>query len=280
MPTPAPVHLKNPWLSVDIDPARGGAVTSLRALNREWLVAVAPRRAAVTATSSFIADPPSGWDEMAPTIVACTVDGVAYPDHGDAWRTAWIPDGDDGLVHRSAFGYTLRRRAELVGRALVLRYQLTSDRPRPVLWAAHPLVNAPDGTRVTLEDYDGQVLDVFAPGAPAIDWDPSLADPAGVPVGGYRKLVAPPQARISTARIVHPDGAWLRLAWDVSVAPHLAVYVERQAFSRQPCVAVEPMTGWYDSLSVAVDNGQVLTVGLEAPASWSLTVEVGPADRA
>jgi hypothetical protein len=276
-----PIVMTSDRIAITIRPDRGASVSSLVALDREWLVP-GRRRRVVGATSSFVDEPPHGWDEMAPTVVECSVDGVHLPDHGDAWRGAWQVDGE-WLVHTSRLGYELRRRIRLDGARLLADYAVTSTSTPslPFLWAAHPLVSAPDGTRVDLGDYGGRVIDVTG-GPPGVerDLDERLLAIDDVPEGGYRKYVLPPDAPLANATVVHPDGARLRFAWEPEVVPYTAIYLERRAFSSAPTVAVEPQTSWYDSLAFAVEHGRAVVLQPGESLSWSLSVDVeAPSER-
>lgn len=107
----------------------------------------------------------------------------------------------------------------------------------------------------------------------SLAWTAELGSIDSVPHGAYRKYVLPCDARVGSASIVHPDGARLRFSWPTETVPYLAVYLERQAFTTQACIALEPMTGWYDDLSQAVAASSVAMVGVD-PLTWTLIVDV------
>ncbi len=249
----------------------GAAVTSLKAAGREWLVQSSGPATPPSATSSFVASGPRGWDEMAPTIVPCTVDGVTYPDHGDAWRSRWSEEAG-WLVHRSSFGHRLARRSRNEGSRVSFEYRLTADPPRPVLWAAHPLVLAPPGSLVEIDGFQGEIIDVSGSEPVPVAWSAERACIDAVPEGGCRKYVLPPDVRVGSASVIHPDGVRLRFSWPTDVVRYLGIYLERRAFTTQACIAVEPMTGWYDSLLRAVTTGRVAVAGPD-PLTWTLVVD-------
>lgn len=256
-----------------VDLRDGGAIVSLVAEGREWLVQ-GPRRSAVTGASSYVAVPPNGWDEMFPTIDACVVDGWSVPDHGEAWRTAWSWT-PDSMSFRCARGMTLTRSITSDARTTRLDYVVESGVDQPFLWAAHPLFVAEPGTRVALDRPHGEVLEVTSTGTRAVELRPELLTSDSLEGGAYRKLVWPSSVRVGAATVVHPDGTWLRMSWDLGAVPYLAVYLERSAFTRTDCIAIEPMTGWYDSLADALSRGLVSRAGPGRPARWHVEVRSG-----
>lgn len=256
-------------------PWEGGAIVSLIAHDEEWLVQGPPRTAPGNDTVGFTDQPPRGWDEMMPTIDSCHFGGRTIPDHGEAWRHAWVPHGD-GLRFVSAHGYTLDRTILHDERGVRMDYTLSSDRPMPFLWAPHPLLRAPAGSRVEIDPIVAEAYDISSPGS-AVRIPLTAQDLAidSVGPGRYRKFVFPPSSVIARARVVRADGSWVGLEWDLASVPYLAVYLERKAFTSEDCIAIEPMTGWYDDLSRAVAQEMCAWVSPGAPRRWHLQVTAG-----
>jgi hypothetical protein len=262
-------------LQVHWDAAAGGAITSLVSAGREWLVQ--GRRSRPSGDRSYVAEPPRGWDELIPTIDECLVDGVPLPDHGEAWRSPWekaLQEGpqEDGVTLRFASprGYRLSRSIRSSGTGVRLDYAVEADVEQPFLWAAHPLLLAEPGTAVDLGGWAGDVTVVTALGRRTVPLCPELLAIDGLDVGAYRKVVLPAEAQLGSAALVHPDGSRLAFSWDVDVVPYLAVYLERRACTERDCIAVEPMTGWYDSLARALSAGLVSRVAPARPVRWHL----------
>jgi galactose mutarotase-like enzyme len=266
----------------------GGRLSSLRDLRsgHEWLA-----QPPIPARSSryggvFTDGDMAGWDEMVPTIVACTapVADVPLPDHGEAWAVPWeVHDATPTLLRTSVRGraldYRLTRTIEATGpAAFELRYELTSAEPVPVpvLWAAHPQFVWSPGTRITLDDHVEEVLDVTAPGSPVVAWDEELAtwlDAAQQ--GASRKVWLLPDAAPTRVALTGPQGG-LTLTWSPARIPYLGVWYDAEAFARERVVALEPSTGHYDDLAVAAaqDRTQIAVPG--EVLRWSLTVSLQP----
>ncbi len=82
-----------PW-EMEIQPERGGRITSLLLGGEELLdqgIGVDDPNAL-----GFVAAGARGWDEMVPTVDAARYpglgpyEGISLPDHGEAWRLAWM----------------------------------------------------------------------------------------------------------------------------------------------------------------------------------------------
>ena len=72
------------------------------------------------------------------------------------------------------------------------------------------------------------------------------------------------------------------MSWDTETIPYLGIWVDHGLASREPVVAIEPTTGYYDSLERADRDGRVAVVSPDRPLRFTLMVEVrgGAAHRA
>lgn len=265
---------------IDVWPSHGGKIASLRAAGREWLVPGRHWTRVPGPTTPFVDVEVSGWDEMFPTIDACLHAGLQVPDHGEAWRAEWLSEGDALTFVSTVSGCVLRRTIATDVRRVRIDYQLTGTAPTEFLWAAHPLFHAPPGTRIELPDDVRSVLDVTTGSPVVVPWTASAASIDSVSGATYRKCVLEAHQRVGWAAIVHPDGTWLRLKWPPLEVPYLALYLEREAFTKLPCIALEPMTGWFDSLAKAAANGTASSVDADHPVSWWIEADVGVGEAA
>jgi galactose mutarotase-like enzyme len=265
---------------------RGGKVTSLRdARGHEWLLPPRAERPGLAGVA-FVDAEMGGWDECAPSIVACTAPtGEHVPDHGDLWDAEWVFEndaagaGDTGAggtggwtAYGSSLSYHLNRRIVPASGGLRFEYRVTSRRtaPMPFLWAAHPQLLAPAGSHLVVRC--GRVVEVLdRPGARSA-WTPELATIDTVPVGGCRKVYADPDAPVDSVTLAAPGAGELTLRWDPVVTPYVGLWFDRGAYAREPVIAIEPSTGFYDSLATAVGNGRVLWVESGRPVSWWVEV--------
>ncbi len=295
----APLRLDAAGISVALDAERGGRIVGLRDthLDREWLIQRSyDGTPAPVAGSAFTDGDMCGWDEMFPTVIACRYPGrsgadpaVELPDHGELWTTGWqITDHSDMSVdmvaESSLLPYRFLRRAAVSDSRLLLSYRVEVTGPEPVtaLWAAHPQLRCLPGTRIVLPDQVRHLIDVSDPIRTfEVAWPGGIGDlVTELEPGTGRKLYAEPAAAASWAALVDPGGACLRLSWDPVRVPYLGLWLDHQLYSREPCVCLEPSTGFYDDLALAAGQSRAMSITSAEPAFWSVEVECSQQDPA
>ncbi|KRC62588.1 hypothetical protein ASE14_01800 [Agromyces sp. Root81] len=260
-------------LTATIDPARGAKICSLLGADgTEWLSQGDPERAAGRGRV-FVDAEMRGWDECAPSIVGCRIDGRNVPDHGDLWDREFEVADDTVRAIGDSLGYRFERRIRPTIAGLRLEYRATAlERRMPFLWAAHPQFDAPAGTRVEVPASVARVVDVLDPATPTVDWDPLLATIDSVAAGGCRKLYADPGFPVNEARLVRPDGAELGMRWSAA-CPYLGLWFDAGAYSPVPVIAIEPSTGYFDSLETAVRMDRVPVLDKGDSLAWWVDLE-------
>ena len=286
------VALRSDDLEVVVLPRRGAKIASLRhrPSGREWLEQPAgDLRDPPTYGSAFTDAEMFGWDEMLPTIDASLYPdgeyrGTPLPDHGEVWTLPWEtrPAGEDLLCWTAgrALPFRVGRMMRLNEARLRLDYELsaTGDAPLWLLWAAHPqfAVDA-RGTRIVLPVQVRQLLNIWPSVEPArVGWpSPDIESTRGLPYGAGRKLYALPDAGLGSAGLIDSDGTWLRLTWDPALVPYLGIWLDNGAYARHPVIALEPSTGYYDDLALAVSNRRVPQIQPGQSLRWSVDVALG-----
>lgn len=263
-------------LRVTANPIRGGKIVSLiDSRGVEWIaqpeepVMDPPRDGA-----AFLDCEMAAWDECAPTIVACDVDGVALGDHGNLWTKEFSVDGDTMSVFDESLDYWFSRRMRASADELLIDYEVRAgDRPVPFMWAAHPQFRAPQGTRVILPSTVTTVVDVMDPQLPELPWSTDLGAIDTIDEGGYRKFYVHPEQTACSAALVHPDGAALRLSWTAQ-CPYFGVWFDKFEFRSEPIIALEPATAYFDTLTTAIALDRVLVIPAGGHVSWTLSISV------
>ena len=98
--------------------------------------------------------------------------------------------------------------------------------------------------------------------------------------GECRKFHADPGERVGWASLVlSPDEGSsaverLTLYWSSS-APYLGIFMDAAAIAAERVAVIEPMSGWPDSLTAAVDAGHVARVTPDAPLTVRLEIGIG-----
>lgn len=165
------VRLSNAALTVDIAPGIGGRVVSLRDARTgfEFLW-----RNPTLRLQSLPVDSPydpnfyGGIDELLPSDLPETIDGLTSPDHGELWTTALTAKDVahdsvtlEGLLPR--WGLRYQRRMQLVdGTARILldyRIHNPTQSRRVFLWKLHAAMNIHPGDRIACPARRAQAVD-------------------------------------------------------------------------------------------------------------------------
>jgi galactose mutarotase-like enzyme len=286
------VTLSNDRLSVTVLPDRGARITSLRNVSdeREWLSQARDSTlgARLDPGSTFTESDHCGWDEMFPTVDACTYPsgpylGLHVPDHGELWSRPW-----DALevtsvtarhrVRSDRFGYTFERALRLDGATLRCDYRCVVEAgvALPLLWALHPQFSMEEGTRLELPGHRVTVLDTSFPDDPrAVSWGGDLVVERDVEKGADRMLYLQPDDGVQQATLIDPSGSWLEVAWDRSFAPYLGIWADHGRHTSGRVLAIEPTNGFFDELARAYRNAMVTHFTPDEAVSWWVEVTLG-----
>ena len=299
--------LETPALRIVTVPTMGAKIVSVfdRIAGREWLLPPkAGRFRPVAYGAAFVEQDMSGWDEMFPTIDRCAYPvegsyfGAPLPDHGEVWSLAWAHDENIAnaislSVEGRALPYSLTRTLTITDeRTVRLGYEVvnTGTEPLSALWAAHPQFAADDATRIVLPANVKQVISVQpTEELPMIgqmcDWAETKTQAGQVlrldrvrdaKLRKHRKVYLPPEQPVQWAGLQQGDnGDWLRLSWDRGEIPYLGIWVDEGSINLAPTVALEPSTGYYDSLTRARQNQRMMIFPPGMPYRWSLELALG-----
>jgi galactose mutarotase-like enzyme len=298
-------RLENDRLRVVIVPQMGAKIVSLfdKDLGLEWLVGPGSRSfEPVPYGATFIDQDMSGWDEMFPTIVACSYPGPeiwggnALPDHGEVWAMPWdvLDHSESGLtcaVEGKALPYRLSRVARLGNKnSLDLTYELENlgSESFSYIWAAHPQFRCGENARIHFPDRIQQVINTlpaeYGWGEPGQIWNWPESKAEGQDfirlnqIGSQdlkqaRKFFLAPDERIGWVEIQRTNpGACLRMEWSPQEIPYFGIWVDEGAIAKESVAAPEPTTGYYDSLDTAWNQQEVSVVGPSQKVSWNLSV--------
>jgi galactose mutarotase-like enzyme len=298
--------LESNALRVVTVPGMGAKIVSIvhKEAGHEWLLGSADRPfRPADYGASFVAQDMSGWDEMFPTIEACPYPGDgpfagnALPDHGEVWALPWqIAETRGGAltlqVSGRALPYDLIRTLSLAdAHTLRMDYAVTNTGGAPLagMWTAHPQFAVTAATEVRLPQEVTQVLAVTPlPDAAAgahVDWpvmpvrdgEPLYLDRVGPAANcRSRKVYLLPDQHIAWAMLLDTASKrWLRLEWDAALVPYLGIWEDEGQYNPTPTIALEPSTGYYDSLARAWANEQAPILAPGETLKWSLYVRVG-----
>lgn len=304
--------LENESLRTVVVPELGAKLVSLfdKRNQLEWLVDPGDRPVKKVEYGAVFTDQDlSGWDEMFPTIVACEYPvrgekyGALLPDHGEVWALPWALDSapvDTLKLSVEGFALPYRLTRTLVYRAsdtLQMHYELVNlgQESLPYIWAAHPQFVCGEEAEIRFPPQVNEVCNTipaiwgwgepetrFAwPQATRLDGQSMRIDRTGsASLKQARKFFALPETRVGWAGLVRrPTGDWLRLDWDPEKVPYLGLWIDEGALSHTTVAALEPTTGFYDSLAVAWDKKEVTVLEPKATRTWTLTVWLGTQEQ-
>jgi galactose mutarotase-like enzyme len=302
------LKLENAAVQVVVVPEMGAKIVSLfdKRNQVEWLAGPGERVFEPAPYGAVFTDQDmSGWDEMFPTINTCQVldphsgQAIHLPDHGEVWAIPWNRRQTDKptlsfSVKGRALSYKLSRKIEFTAEnTLRFSYCATNQSSAPIstLWAAHPQFLTGGKAKVILPPEISQVCNVlpedFGWGSleERVDWPlNTLANGKAVRLDAVgpaelhqaRKFYVPPEMKASWITILRePSQDWIKLSWDPNEIPYLGIWIDEGYISAESVVAPEPSTGFYDSLTLAVDKGRQMMIDPGKSVTWSLRVHFG-----
>jgi galactose mutarotase-like enzyme len=278
-------EIAGPGLRCIVDTDQGARIVSLRSDDGcEWLSPSYPAEQPGLG-APFVRAGMGGWDEVAPSVQADVLpDGTPVSDHGDIWNVPWAVTSaaSDELVVETtlvSLPVTLRRTIRATEAGLRFEYTATTDAlgEHPVLWCAHPQFSAGPHASLTLSLAGSVVtpeLIEVHPNRGARREFPVAPLHAALRRGTSLKAFLPPGVAADGATLNLGGAESLRLSWDPASVGYLGLFWDNGEFAAEPVLAIEPATGWGDSISEAIASGQVMSVSAGSPRSWSLDLAV------
>jgi galactose mutarotase-like enzyme len=296
--------LENEYILVIFLPQKGGKICSLidKRKKHEWLIDPGNRPLQkVPYGAVYIQQEMCGWDEMFPTIDACSIKlgqdqakEISLPDHGELWTMEWtIEESSHNLfivgVNGKAFPYHFSRRAAIIDNAkLELTYLVKNlgQEPFPYLWTAHPQFTATQDTVIEIPAKVTSVYNVvdmpqwgghgtIYPWPFAIRLDGKVQSLNRVRSANFHecyKFYIPAEVETGWAKLFDlSDGSTLCMEWDKPVR-YLGILVDEGKFNPESVVALEPSTGFYDALDRACELKRASILNPQETHTWRLTL--------
>jgi galactose mutarotase-like enzyme len=297
--------LESDFLTVEILPALGGKIASLRRdgveLLQQPLRPYAPRNLKM----GFEESDASGFDECLPSVSGCEIAGpwgaIRIPDHGEFWRLpCQAEQRGSSELRLTASGSVLPLRFErtlkLEGDALNVDYRLenVSEAEIPYVWSAHPLFAVDEGDGIVLPEsvvqvsVEGSAHGRLGAKGTVHRWPVAeLRDGAKVnlSIGGEMgeetgdKLYTSAPAEGWTAIERRRVGLRVEVRFDAAVTPWLGLWLcyggwPQEQASRQQCIAIEPCTAPADSLAEALEKRWARMLAPGQTAFWRMVILV------
>jgi len=293
---------ENESISVHIIPGRGSKIISLidKRTGRDWVHQTDRPWEPLHYDMDWDEGDRGGWDEMFPTIEACTCPNepwqdLCFPDHGEVWCLPWSYElaGERMrfMVKGVQIPYCLTKEIILEENELRVQYQL--DNPTPFvfsyLWAAHPLLRISQGMRLITAPSEGAIQIAYSHhqrlGAPL---EYSQYPIANTLTGECIDLsVVENELSHSAEKYYFTDpinegyagledpatGERIVFRFSPDENPYLAVWAHYGGLNDYT-MAFEPASGYMDSVQRAHDLGKVMQVQGHSTVRWTLRVTI------
>lgn len=220
----------------------------------------------------------SGIDEILPTIDSCY-----YPnsyrklnDHGDIWAQKWeIKIKDNLLISKircDSLKLDLIRKITLKDREIVLDYKLINPTIQKLyyLWAFHGLFNYEENICLDFP-FEGEIINVVDNKEYDFDYRELSQYPDGKSYKFYFKDEIP-EGRVDV--IFRNSNLVVEYEFDTEINKYLGVWITKGGFKGEYNFAIEPTSGYYDSLERAYKNNKVSKIDSKDTANWSLKLKI------
>ena len=295
------ISIESSQMRATFVPTLGAKIVELTDLTNgfEWLVPPLKQLTApIPYGAVFTEQDMSGWDDMFPTIDACTfisADGrsVSLPDHGEVWALEWDVTAKDETLHMHVEGvalpYILKREVEFaVSNQLLMRYTLnnTGKQELPCFWAAHPQFICTPTMRIILPPQVTHVYNAYerpfmGSHGTIHSWNTTQLT-NGTPLMLDRELAGDVhechKVYVTLDTLIDhaslhdiKEGNTLTLAWSDPVN-YLSILVDTRMFNPRSIIALEPATAFYDDLTRAMALNRIPMIAPGDSAQWQITI--------
>lgn len=294
--------LENQQIRLAVIPELGAKIASLVYKPQDFEVFFQPIQGCYSLAhygANFADYDTSGADEMFPTIDPCLYpyqgyEGKALPDHGELWSIPWqVREAENSLVTQvqgTALPYIFTRTIRLEENMVHLKYRVSNLGAKSLygLWAFHGLVTCDEATRLILPEtqqlvtvHDSKLLGPVG----TRHGFPTTRDQAGNP---YRLDLLNSKAVEKTEKIyvegtVEKGEASLilnkgrleyKLIFPKTRVPYLGIWINEGGFKGEYNCALEPSTGYYDSLEIAHKLNSIQPISPGEAREWFLDIQL------
>lgn len=288
------IIMENQQLRAEILPKRGGKIASLRFKGSEMLFQPKDIYCGIPSAGAPFADyEAAGFDDAFPNIDPETIDfngkKIQYNDHGDIWTSEFESDIKDNrlILGMGNNRYTFGKSIELADNSISLLYSVknVSDELFPCFYTMHCLFRYEDGMRIIFPEEVAMVenaIDCKELGKKGIlyHYPAALEDIdlsyVGKSSGVCRKFYASDAVTEGRCALDYTKtGFNVMLEWDAERLPYLGFWITEGGFRGDYNCAPEPSSGYYDSISKAIDNRKLwmLEPGEEKKFKIRITIQ-------
>jgi len=297
-------YLENELLRLAVAPERGAKILSLLYKPQNFEVFFQPVDGTYPLAeygADFARYDTSGADEMFPTIDACNYpyegySKVSLPDHGELWSLPWtVIEDQEALmteIKGVALPYIFSRSITLCENILHCKYKVYNAGNQPLygLWAFHGLVACDEWTTIILPDVKDVITVHNSKALGSVGTRhsfPSTIDQTGEQyslqwiapksAGKTEKFYVDGSLLQGEAALTLNQGQLLyKVLFPVHKVPYLGVWCNEGGFKGEYNCALEPATGYYDSLEIANEQQSIQPLQPQETMEWYLDIELTP----
>lgn len=295
-------HLENESLKLIVLPDLGGKIASLLYKPQNFEVFFQPSDGTYKLPEYggiFSQYDTSGADEMFPTIDTCIYPYAGYevkqlPDHGELWSLPWLVTKTDDSLHMvregRALPYLFSRVIMLDANTIHLKYKVknTGNQSLFGLWAFHGLVACDEKTVLNIPNCENVITvhnsNILGKRETKHSF-PLTLDQDGKEYS--LNYIAPKHSRKTEKFYVegrvkqgeatltlNQGNLAYKLSFPLHTVPYLGIWINEGGFKNEYNCALEPSTGYYDSLEIAQQYDSVMPLAPGETMEWYLDIEL------
>lgn len=271
--------IKNNKLKIECHPEFGGKITSFFHMEKGFELAAQTSKALKLppSVSDGFASYAFGMDDAFPNIDAEQIHWKGrrylYPDHGEIWRAGFIvtnqTDDSVSMYWKSPeLEYGYEKKLCLKENALHIHYCIVNEGTGelPCVWTWHGLMRYEEDMKIILPQGITQLRNVLSgtvlgEAGRIYPLENDRYDFLKVPKAGTESMVkfyAEDPVKYGRCGLHYPsEHVTCIIEYDAEALPYLGFWVTAGGFQGDYNCALEPSNGFYDSISMAKENGKL-----------------------
>ena len=220
----------------------------------------------------------SGIDDTIPTIDICNYPNsdIVLKDHGDVWAQEWdysiVEDSLICVVKIESLPLKLQKSIKIVGNSIQINYELfnLSNDDTMYLWAFHGLNVFNEHTEMFFS-HNGEILNVIDGKNYDFDYKAlkNYADKS------ENKFYFVDEIEKGYCGLDYVDeGLKYILEYDTDINKYLGVWITKGGFKGEYNCAIEPASGFYDSLEHSYENDRYSVVKGNDSVKWNMNITI------
>lgn len=293
------IIMKNKYLEIRLLPKLGFKMASFKYIPKDKELLFQPTKGLYDIPfygAAFEEYDTSGLDEMIPTIDKCDYRGNTLPDHGEVWSVPWNVE----IVGKSLKGNIKLKTLPLIfykslcfhdENTIKVEYKVENleDQEIEFLWALHGLNVFDDKTEIIVPKEAKNIINVHENDLLG-EVGRKNSFPIAKDVEGnfidltllknykdnrcYKYYFLDQLEEGNVGLYYKEENILYTLKYNSKKIPYLGIWITKGGFKGEYNCAIEPSTGYYDSLELAIKNDKVTKLKPYEQFCWSIYMGV------